>query len=569
MRLVHVSFVVLLVWLISLSACDSGPNSTDDLEGVVASPFVSATVETGGAGDPTHWSAMSAEELWKHIAALDSTVTVGLKENRERKGVSDRGRVLVSKSRWRSLGQRVETLGAELLSVDEFLPLVELRLSGVNQIRALRRSPFVEYVEPASFDPAGTLMSPCGPSPPRRTGQTMSPGDIVPYTLEKHGVPDAWALSTGSGTTIGIVDTGISVYQPQVQGRFGTGLSAGRTITYDWSDPNPDRPEPYHDSCGHGTKTLALATAPRDGQNIVGVAYQANAYAVRALDSPLGGPGQWGEIREGVRRAALNADIVSMSFGWSWGNSSVASTIRQYYYNPKPSTNRRVLFIAAAGSDTQWLGNVSFPADMDEVVAITGTFNGATPCDGCNYGTQVEFAAYTTGETAGSNSGGVGDIDGVAKTSGAAPLVAGIAALVWSRYPDWSRDQVLQRMREKSSRAGNRDTKIGYGIIDALEAVGGHHPLTVAVGGPSNVYESGPYTFEAMLNGGVGPFTYRWLNDGSTSPSLALFLQTRPSAYTETVSVSVYDQGTATTSSASLDIFVHGSSDGGCGAVVC
>lgn len=470
------------------------------------------TVSSGDAGEPTHWSAMTSEELWQHIAKLDSTVTVGLKEPGKRRGVDKKGRAMVSENRWRQISRRVVAQGAELLSVDDLHPLVELQLTGPDQIERLRRSPFVEYVEPASFDPTGVLMSTCGSSNVREEGQTGPFGDIIPYTLARHSVPDAWQVSTGAGVTVGIIDTGTSVYQPQLQEQFDQGQSSGRTITYDFTDPNgASGPPKWHDTCGHGTKTLGLATAPRDGRNIVGVAYKANAYAVRAIDNVLAGPGQWEEIREGVRRAALNSDIVSMSFGWSWGNSSVANTIRYYYYNTNPRAGRETLFFAAAGSNTQGLGAVSFPADMDEVFAVTGTYDGVTPCDGCNYGDEVEFAAYTAGQTTGSNTSGVGDVDAIGKSSGSSPLVAGVAALVWSKFPDLTRDQVVQRLRANSSHPHFQDAKIGHGVVNALMAVGGlPQPLSMTVGGPSYVAQGEAASWRAIVRGGTPPYTYDW-----------------------------------------------------------
>ena len=545
----HVCYSLLLCVLVSLTACDGSPGSDLAIESASFGPGAN-TVAAGGAGEPTHWSAMSAQELWAHIAALDSTVLVGLKEPGQRRGIDGRGRVLVPEHLWVSLARQVEALGVELRYIDDFHPLVNLRLIGPAQIDALRRLPVVEYVEPASFDPSLVIMdSGCGTSTPELFGSAQSPGDIVPQTLTRHSVPEAWQLATGAGITIGIVDTGTSIYQPQLQQFFSTGLSAGRTITYDYSDPNGSNgPQPWHDTCGHGTKSLGLATAPRDGRNIVGVAYRANAHAVRALDDPGAGPGQWEEVRDGIRKAAEHSDIVNMAFGWESSNSDVTSTIKFYYNNENPQTLRKTLFIGAAGTHPNFIDygvsygfrDVIFPANLHEVVAVTGTTDGQAPCKACNYGDEVEFAAYTLGQTTGLNDG---HIDGFGGSSGGTAIVSGIAALVWSRYPSWNRDQVLQRMRETAGRWGNRDNRIGYGRIDALLAVGGRHPLVANVTGPSNVYSSGTYSYSATSSGGVGPFSYYWFNDGSTGSHTSLYFATGSTPYTEHVSVRITDHG--------------------------
>ena len=343
------------------------------------------------------------------------------------------------------------------------------------------------------------------PAPRRHLGGTTTPGDVVPYTFARQKVDEAWAYTTGVGITVGVVDTGVSVYQPQLTTQFTAGQSGGRTITYDYSDANGQNgPPPYHDTCGHGSKILGLVAAPRDGQNIVGAAYGASAYAVRAMGDPVSGTGQWAEIREGIRRAAEASDIVNMSFGWAWGNSDVEQTIEHFYSNEKDN-GRRVLFIGAAGSSIEkygttypGTGDVKWPASLPQVVAVTGTFGGTTPCEGCATGDEVEFAAYTLGETTGSNTNGVSDKDAIGKTSGGAALVSGIATLVWSRYPSWTRDQVLNRMR--ASTLYSWSSSVGYGVIDALEAVG---VLSRAhLGGPDEIYTSGTYGFEIYPVGG-------------------------------------------------------------------
>ena len=131
----------------------------------------------------------------------------------------------------------VEARGIEVLHLDDVHPLVIAKVTGPSQIDVLRRSPFVAYVESATFDIEGILeSSDCGssgsssssPAPLIEEGDPIHPGDIVPYTLVRHSVLDAWEFSTGSGKAIGVVDTGTSVDQPQLGVRFASGFSSGR-----------------------------------------------------------------------------------------------------------------------------------------------------------------------------------------------------------------------------------------------------------------------------------------------------------------------------------------------------
>ncbi|MFN3595891.1 MAG: S8 family peptidase [Rubricoccaceae bacterium] len=510
---------------------------------------------------------MTAQALWEHVAALDSTVLVGLKEAGRARGVDTRGRSLVPKSLWEPLSQRVAALGVEVLYVEETLhPLVQLRLTGPAQIEALRRAPFVEYVEPASFDATGFLLEPgCGSSAPVQFGNAQAPGDIVPYTLFRHRVPQAWSIAptAGAGVTVGVVDTGTSVYQPQLQSQFATGMSAGRTIVYDYTDPSGQNGPPlWHDSCGHGTKALGLIAAPRDGRSIVGVAYRANAYAVRALDDVYAHVGQWLEVREGIRRAAEASRIVSMAFGASTGNSGVSNTIRFYYHD----IEYKRLFIGAAGSSTQFFTGMTYPSTLEEVMAVTGTTDGFSPCSGCNYGEKVFLVAYTGGESTGLNEG---EINGFGKSSGATSVISGIAALVMSHYPNLSRDQVVERLRQAGSRSGSRDPRIGHGVVNAEAAVGGIKDVRIT--GPGVVSSSGTYTFTAAVEGGSGPFAYAWSSGGTgsggsgASQTRSYHIATGQESYTFPVEVSVTDQSTGSTRTASWTVLVQGE---GCGTMI-
>ena len=56
-------------------------------------------------------------------------------------------------------------------------------------------------------------------------------------------------------------------------------------------------------------------------------------------------------------------------------------------------------------------------------------------------------------------------------TSLAAPIVAGIAALILSAHPDLSSQQVIEAIKNTSSRSNNPDNLYGWGIPDAEKAV--------------------------------------------------------------------------------------------------
>ena len=64
-----------------------------------------------------------------------------------------------------------------------------------------------------------------------------------------------------------------------------------------------------------------------------------------------------------------------------------------------------------------------------------------------------------------------GQTDYVGGSSVATATTAGIAALVWAKNPSWSRDQVLNKLKQSADFYPNKNSNYGYGNIDALQAV--------------------------------------------------------------------------------------------------
>jgi subtilisin family serine protease len=210
--------------------------------------------------------------------------------------------------------------------------------------------------------------------------------------------------------------------------------------------------------------------------NAVGVAYNASLISVRGTSDVIVNSGN---EKDGVADALVllgrrsDVKIISMSIGDLFYNSKVADAIR--YAN-----NRGKLIFAAAGTSTtftNWVG-VIFPATMDETVAVTGVKegNGYQRCDTCHSGSKVEFTVVM--ERAGSQTKPLttalysNDPSTVGGSSVATATASGIAALIWSANPSWSKDQVLNKMRETSALFPNRNSEYGFGNLNAAAAIG-------------------------------------------------------------------------------------------------
>lgn len=500
---------------------------------------------------------------------MDSVVTVGLKRPGQRRGVDERGRALMSEGEWNSIARRFEAWDIEIVYMDEVQPVAEVRVANERHIERLRRSPHVSYVEPGGEPTENLLQTSCGSSAVKHPGSVIPPyADMVPYTLVRHDVPLAWKRSTGRGKSVGIIDSGVSYDQDQfrtggVAPAFDAGASSGRTLTLISENEDTTYPgAPWHDTCGHGTKAASVLFAPFDGHNIVGVAYGSDGVVVRALGGVTFGMSQFRAVRRSIDEAGERADIVSMSIGSVYHYDSIADRIRYWYNRDSNPLDKEVLFIGASGTSPGRVlsDGVIFPSSLDEVVAVTGLdpdhLDVMKACDNCWRGSEVEFASYISGD-ASYRGGSYPEMDAIGGSSAAAPIVAGIAALVWSRYPNWSREQVLDRLRESAALWENRDDRIGYGPIDANQAVGGMHGTGII--GTRSVTSAGTYTYTASVRGD-GPFSYQW-NSGESTPSIDRNIQITskeqiPTVRNEPVSVSITDNVTGETKTVAINVLV-------------
>lgn len=265
----------------------------------------------------------------------------------------------------------------------------------------------------------------------------------------------AWNTTVGSkDVLVTVVDTGIDWDHPDLAANYVA-------LGYDWvnDDANP------MDDEGHGTHCAGIIAAVLN--NSVGIAGIANVsiMAEKGLNSSGYGTSEW--LANSIIHAVdQGADIISMSWGSYYYSELIYQAIKYAYDNG-------VLLIASAGNEDT--DARSYPAAYEEVISVSATTTGDGLASFSNYGDYIELAApgvdiYSTVW----NNGYVS----WSGTSMAAPHVAGVAALIWSRFPTKSRDWVRLQLRYTADDIGSPgfDTKFGYGRINAKRAVEGNPP---------------------------------------------------------------------------------------------
>lgn len=309
----------------------------------------------------------------------------------------------------------------------------------------LKHSPLQEYVD--YIEPNYIYNALESPNDPEYSQQ---------WNLHNIHVERAWEETKGEGTTVAVIDTGVS----RVPDLRQTEFVAGYDFVNDRNDASDDN--------GHGTHVAGtIAQSTNNNYGVAGIAYQAKIMPLKVLSGQ--GGGSVSDIADAIRFAADNgADIINMSLGGG-GESQVMKDAIDYAYD------KGVVIIAAAGNSNQ--NAASYPARYPKVISVSALDATGKKAPYSNYGAGVDISA-----PGGSESGkilqetidpatGEAVFSGFQGTSMAAPHVAGVAALVKASGVE-KPDEILAVLKQ-SSRKVEEDTfnYYGAGQLDAGEAV--------------------------------------------------------------------------------------------------
>ncbi|CAA7390350.1 S8 family peptidase [Chryseobacterium fistulae] len=382
-----------------------------------------------------------------------------------------------------------------LLSSDKYLNQIDVVIEKEETLIALRRMKGIRYIEPADYryfenekrfigeTSKSAISSGCGYDIMALNSvdyTTVSPNAKVPWSFYKHNITDAWNYSTGAGVTIGLIDTGVSPEQSLLGANFNNGASSGRTITKQGVYVNSIWPwssgyDGVDDQCGHGTRMASVMAAPRNNKGMpVGVAYNANLVVYRAAyNVVLDGYHEQNGVKIAFTELGNNTNIkiISMSMGHIFSIGKIEDGVKYAYSKGK-------LIFCAGGTTTSFTNflGVIFPAWMPETQAISGVKENTSnqKCNVCHSGAEIDFT-YQMERASGSEIPTLsyynGKTDYVGGSSVATASTAGIAALVWSKNPSWTREQVVNKMRQSATYYPTPNSNYGYGNINVLKAV--------------------------------------------------------------------------------------------------
>ena len=323
---------------------------------------------------------------------------------------------------------------------------------------------------------------------------TFTPNDPR-YPLQWHypqiNLPQAWPLSSGAGVVVAVIDSGVYLAHPDLEGRlvpgydFVLGIPGG-------NDPG-ENPVPPGGSSYHGTHVAGtVAAATNNDLGVAGVAFNARVMPLRAcgatscsgfaieqaLRYAAGLPNASGTV------PANPAQVINLSLGR--GGPALAS--EQALYDELRA--RDILVVSSAGNNDD--STRSYPAAYRNVFAVSAVDFQRQKAYYSSFGSWVDVAApggdlrrdlSADGFPDGVLSTALDDRDGgstpvyrfLQGTSMAAPHVAGVVALMRSAVPAVTAEDIENLLRNgmitDDLGAPGYDEVFGHGLINAYKAV--------------------------------------------------------------------------------------------------
>ncbi|MEH0399510.1 S8 family serine peptidase [Streptomyces sp. B21-088] len=341
--------------------------------------------------------------------------------------------------------------------------------------------------------------------------------DSVPQV----NAPQAWAEGfDGKGTTVAVLDTGIDATHPDVKDR----VKQSRSFV-----PG----EEVVDGNGHGThvaSTIAGSGAASDGAN-KGVAPAADLIVGKVLSNE--GSGADSGIIEAMEWAkAEGADVVSMSLGSSIpddGGDPMAQAVDALSADGGP------LFVIAAGN-AYGAGTIGSPGSAASALTVAAVDKQDRRADFSSmgplvrsYGLKPDLSAPGVDINAAASQS-VPGIDGMYQsmsgTSMATPHVAGAAAVLKQRHPEWSGQRIKDALMSSSKLLPDHTPyEQGTGRLDVKAAVDTTIEATGSV-------EVASYDWPHSAQDAVAERTLTYRNTGDEDVTLRLATDTDAAAYT-------------------------------------
>lgn len=288
-------------------------------------------------------------------------------------------------------------------------------------------------------------------------------------------VTTAWDVTKGAGAKVAVIDQGIDPNHNDLKTNF-------HSVSFDAKSGTS--PSVFISGNNHGTHVAGtVAAVMNNNLQVVGVAPESKIIRVShplSLSSTASA-----ELASGINWAWQNgADVITNSWGDQGGNlyGQLHSTILEQAIVNAMTQGRNGLGCVVIFAAGNFSSTMDYPATFHDDILTVGSINSnGSRSSFSGYGTKLDVVApgnniisTLPNNTTGSNSG----------TSMAAPHVAGVAALVISKNPTFTRWQVVTAIEATAQKlptyyfttvtghdSSTWNNQVGYGLVDAYAAI--------------------------------------------------------------------------------------------------
>lgn len=281
------------------------------------------------------------------------------------------------------------------------------------------------------------------------------------YWLSNYGFTQAWKITKGAGVKVAVIDTGIDSTHPDLVNAVSLGVDISTLNAY-------VEQTPVQDFGFHGTMVASLLAGRGHGKNIgvIGTAPEAELISV-AMRFDIETPTTDQQIASAIHYAVdagakvINLSLTRNSKDWPalWDEAF------QYAFD------HDVVVVAAAGNRAGGTEQVGAPATIPGVLVVAGVDRNAQVSNQASTeGLTIAVAAPAT-DLVSAYPGGEYKI--WSGTSGAAPIVSGLVALVRAKYPNLDANNVINRVISTATKMDDEpySNQFGYGLIDPVGAL--------------------------------------------------------------------------------------------------
>jgi len=319
----------------------------------------------------------------------------------------------------------------------------------------LHQHPWVDYAEPDGVGTGGVTGS-MVPNDPDFGSQWHHQNSGQPSAAIR--TPLAWGITTGnSNVLVAVLDTGLDATLAEFAGRMVPGFNFASN-TFDTAD-----------DYGHGTAVAGTLAAT--GNNLTlgaGVDWHCRLLPVKVLG--YDNTGQYSWWAQAIDFAlSRGAKVINLSAGGFGSSITLTRAITN-------AIAHGVIFVTISHNDGT--GTVRYPGNLAECITLGATDDHDRRCGFSNYGPEVDLVAPGTNIVTVGRSGFLQSWWG---TSFAAPLAAGVCALLASIRPDLEQPQARTLLvAGADDLVGDAEDKPGFDPFYGWGRLNAFNSLTLA-----------------------------------------------------------------------------------------